>query len=198
MRGRNPKRREWCARSCVYARGRRRAEVLRPWFERRFSFEHLGEPDFPFLLERLRGAPARVEDKTRRARRASVLTRTAGRRLVDPGARRPPRRPGRAARRARSTTTARARPCCARPTCRTAGPTRRATTSGRSPSSTRPSAPCARALRGAARGAGSRARPGSAIHPRLQQPMRLVDMLYFTAEHDDHHLAQMTELARRG
>jgi hypothetical protein len=26
--------------------------------------------------------------------------------------------------------------------------------------------------------------------------MRLVDMLYFVAEHDDHHLAWMTELAR--
>ena len=36
-----------------------------------------------------------------------------------------------------------------------------------------------------------------AVHPRLQQPMRLVDMLYFTAEHDDHHLLHMTELARR-
>jgi uncharacterized damage-inducible protein DinB len=27
------------------------------------------------------------------------------------------------------------------------------------------------------------------IHPRLKQPMRLVDHLYFVAEHDDHHLA---------
>jgi hypothetical protein len=29
-----------------------------------------------------------------------------------------------------------------------------------------------------------------AIHPRLQTPMRLLDWLYFVAEHDDHHLAQ--------
>ena len=36
----------------------------------------------------------------------------------------------------------------------------------------------------------------SAVHPRLGQPMRLVDMLCFAAEHDDHHLARMTELAR--
>lgn len=28
-----------------------------------------------------------------------------------------------------------------------------------------------------------------ALHPRLQQPMGLVDWLYFLAEHDDHHLA---------
>ena len=31
-------------------------------------------------------------------------------------------------------------------------------------------------------------------HPRLQTPMRLVDHLYFVAEHDDHHLAQIWEL----
>ena len=31
-------------------------------------------------------------------------------------------------------------------------------------------------------------------HPRLKTPMRLVDHLYFVAEHDDHHLAQMWDL----
>jgi len=36
----------------------------------------------------------------------------------------------------------------------------------------------------------------SAMHPRLQQPMRVVDMAFFVAEHDDHHLASMTALAR--
>jgi uncharacterized damage-inducible protein DinB len=34
------------------------------------------------------------------------------------------------------------------------------------------------------------------IHPRLQKPMRLVDHLYFVAEHDDHHLARIWELIR--
>jgi|SRR5271169_3406603 len=29
----------------------------------------------------------------------------------------------------------------------------------------------------------------TALHPRLQQPMRLLDWAYFVAEHDDHHLA---------
>lgn len=33
-------------------------------------------------------------------------------------------------------------------------------------------------------------------HPRLQKPMRLVDHLYFVAEHDDHHLARIWELIR--
>ena len=32
------------------------------------------------------------------------------------------------------------------------------------------------------------------LHPRLQTPMRLVDHLYFVAEHDDHHLARIWEL----
>jgi uncharacterized damage-inducible protein DinB len=32
------------------------------------------------------------------------------------------------------------------------------------------------------------------LHPRLKQPMRLVDHLYFVAEHDDHHLAKIWEL----
>jgi uncharacterized damage-inducible protein DinB len=31
-------------------------------------------------------------------------------------------------------------------------------------------------------------------HPRLKVPMRLVDHLYFVAEHDDHHLARISEL----
>lgn len=31
-------------------------------------------------------------------------------------------------------------------------------------------------------------------HPRLKAPMRLVDHLYFVAEHDDHHLARIWEI----
>ena len=34
----------------------------------------------------------------------------------------------------------------------------------------------------------------SLLHPRLKQPMRLVDHVYFVAEHDDHHLAWIWEL----
>ena len=32
------------------------------------------------------------------------------------------------------------------------------------------------------------------LHPRLKTPMRLIDHLYFVAEHDDHHLARIWEL----
>jgi uncharacterized damage-inducible protein DinB len=36
----------------------------------------------------------------------------------------------------------------------------------------------------------------SMLHPRLMQPMRLVDHLYFAAEHDDHHIAIMWQMIR--
>jgi uncharacterized damage-inducible protein DinB len=38
----------------------------------------------------------------------------------------------------------------------------------------------------------------SMVHPRLKKPMRLVDHLYFVAEHDDHHLARIWELLSSG
>jgi uncharacterized damage-inducible protein DinB len=33
-----------------------------------------------------------------------------------------------------------------------------------------------------------------ALHPRLEQPMTVVDLCFFVAEHDDHHLATITTL----
>lgn len=35
-----------------------------------------------------------------------------------------------------------------------------------------------------------------ALHPRLNQPMTAVDLFFFVAEHDDHHLARITEILR--
>ncbi len=35
------------------------------------------------------------------------------------------------------------------------------------------------------------------VHPRLNQPMRLIDSLYFVAEHDDHHIAAISNLLRK-
>lgn len=34
----------------------------------------------------------------------------------------------------------------------------------------------------------------SALHPRLGTPMRLIDLAFFVAEHDDHHLARIAEI----
>ncbi len=36
----------------------------------------------------------------------------------------------------------------------------------------------------------------SALHPRLKIPMRTMDLFLFVAEHDDHHLARITELVK--
>ena len=36
----------------------------------------------------------------------------------------------------------------------------------------------------------------SALHPRLRKQMRVIDMAYFVAEHDDHHLASISEILR--
>ena len=34
-------------------------------------------------------------------------------------------------------------------------------------------------------------------HPRLAKPMRVCDMLFFQAEHDDHHLAKIQDLKKQ-
>jgi len=34
----------------------------------------------------------------------------------------------------------------------------------------------------------------TALHPRLSQKIRVIDLALFIAEHDDHHLARITEL----
>jgi uncharacterized damage-inducible protein DinB len=37
-----------------------------------------------------------------------------------------------------------------------------------------------------------------AHHPRLDRSMRLADLCFFAAEHDDHHLAVIREFVRTG
>jgi uncharacterized damage-inducible protein DinB len=37
----------------------------------------------------------------------------------------------------------------------------------------------------------------TALHPRLNEPMRICDMLHFHAEHDRHHLARIEELKQK-
>ena len=36
-----------------------------------------------------------------------------------------------------------------------------------------------------------------ASHPRLNQSLRVIDHIFFVAEHDDHHLARISEMKRR-
>ena len=35
------------------------------------------------------------------------------------------------------------------------------------------------------------------LHPRLKQPMSPTDLMFFVAEHDDHHFVTIAELVRR-
>ncbi|HEX6190024.1 MAG TPA: DinB family protein [Pyrinomonadaceae bacterium] len=37
----------------------------------------------------------------------------------------------------------------------------------------------------------------TALHPRLKTPIRVIDLVFFIAEHDDHHLARISELKRK-
>jgi len=45
---------------------------------------------------------------------------------------------------------------------------------------------------------GEAAMTRSAMHPRLQKTMRPVDLAYFVAEHDDHHVAAIARLCGSG
>jgi uncharacterized damage-inducible protein DinB len=165
-----------------------------PWFERHFTFD-LPEELFPLVVERLRGTPARIEDKVRGLSPA-LLTRRDGEawsvqehigHLVDLDELHDGRLDdflaGAAVLRAADLTN------------------RRTHDAGHNE---RPLADLLQAFRRererfvARLDAWDAGRVSlTALHPRLQQPMRVIDMALFTAEHDDHHLARMTELIRR-
>ena len=34
----------------------------------------------------------------------------------------------------------------------------------------------------------------TSLHPRLKQPMRMIDLAYFVAEHDEHHILRIEEI----
>jgi uncharacterized damage-inducible protein DinB len=34
------------------------------------------------------------------------------------------------------------------------------------------------------------------LHPRLKKPMKVPDLMYFVAEHDDHHMAMITRILK--
>ncbi|HEX3552475.1 MAG TPA: DinB family protein [Thermoanaerobaculia bacterium] len=163
------------------------------WTDRHFNF-NVPEELFPIVVERLRGLPARVEDKVRSLSPA-VLTRRDGEawsiqehigHLLDldelHAGRLDDFLAGASVLRAADVTN------------------RKTTEAGYNQ---RPTADLLRDLRRERERFVARFDAWdpalvslTAIHPRLQQPMRVIDMALFIAEHDDHHLARMTELAR--
>jgi uncharacterized damage-inducible protein DinB len=166
-----------------------------PWIERKFSYDHLTEADFPSLVDRLRATPARIED-TVKDRPRELLTRRDGEswsiqeqigHLLEVDALHDGRLDD-----------YRAGASVLRPADMENKRTHAARYNDRK----------AEEVLAAFRGVRGRFverldawEPGRrlavALHPRLQQPMRVVDMLFFAVEHDEHHLARMTELARR-
>lgn len=166
---------------------------MKPWFERAFSFD-LPLWRFPLLVERLRGTPARVEEffrdlppacRTRHRGGAWSIQENLGH-LLDLE----PLWLGRVD-----------DLLAGRPRLREADLTNRKThEAGHDAAATADLLRAFRAARrdlvGALEAAGEAAAGRAALHPRLEQPMRLIDLVYFVAEHDDHHLARMRDLRR--
>jgi uncharacterized damage-inducible protein DinB len=164
---------------------------IQPWFERRFSFTF---PEFvhPELRARLHGTPARLEDATRGLPPAMLTARPDGTWSIQENAghmldlevlwdgRLDDFLNGAAQLRA-------------------ADLTNRATHDA--DHNAKPLEDILLAFRRSrhafvARLDGLASFERTALHPRLEQPMRLVDHIYFIAEHDDHHLARIRELRR--
>jgi uncharacterized damage-inducible protein DinB len=163
------------------------------WVERKFNFDHLSEADFPSLVDRLRATPARVDSLVRGLSRER-LTRREGDawsiqeqigHLLELDALHDGRledyRAGASVLRAADMENTKTH----------AGGYNDRTIED---------------VLAAFRGVRGRfvehldawepeRRLAVALHPRLQQPMRVVDMLFFAAEHDEHHLARVSDLA---
>jgi len=165
-----------------------------PWFERVFNFD-LPDGVFPNVLERLRGTPARLEERLRpipaeiRVRREHgswSIQENAGHLLdLEP------------------LWAARVKDFIqGREMLQVADLTNRAT--HEAGHNDHPLEGIFLAFREARRGLVSALESldpsmfsKTALHPRLKSPMRLIDHMLFVAEHDDHHLARISWLARR-
>ena len=164
------------------------------WFSRRFTFD-LEAGAYPALLERLRGTPLRLEERLAGLDRATLTTRVDGRwsiqehagHLLDLEALWAARLDDfeRGVERLTAADLQNRR-------------TDEAHHNERTP---REILDAFRAARGAflrrLESVDDALVTRSALHPRLAQPMRLVDHVLFVAEHDDHHLATISVLRRR-
>jgi uncharacterized damage-inducible protein DinB len=166
------------------------------WFDRRFAFD-LPDAMLANVIERLRGTPARLEERLAPLGGAALTAKPGGSWSIQENAGHLGDLEPLWIRRARQVIEGAAELEVAD---LSNGPTDRADHNAR---------PLADILRGfresraqlvaMLNAADDDARSRSALHPRLRTPMRLVDIAFFTAEHDDHHLARITEIlsARR-
>lgn len=164
------------------------------WFTRKFSFDHLPLWMYPNLVERLRGTPARLEDLTRNVS-PELLTRRDGDKwsmqehaghLLDLEKLGMDRLDDYEA---------------GRETLRAADLENRKTHEANHNSKT-----IAQILSDFRRERMEFVRrldeydeafvQKTAVHPRLQMQIRVLDLCFFIAEHDDHHLSRISELIR--
>ena len=164
-----------------------------PWIERTFRFDY-PSTKFPDLLERLRGTPARVEDRLC-GLPPGLLTRSDGSgwtiqenvgHLIDLGYL-PAARIQQILR--------------GEPTLIAADMTNRKTNeAAHNDSHISDLLAAFREERGGLVARLEELGPGdwdkSAMHPRIGQAMRIVDIVHFDSEHDDYHLARIGELVR--
>lgn len=164
-----------------------------PWFERRFDFDYPPER-FPDLLERWRGTPARLEDRLRRVPGDVLTRRDAGGwsiqtnvgHLIDLGYL--------PLTRLENILRGDAELIAADLTNRK---TNEAAHDARDISDLLSKFRRERLAAVAKFAAVPEAQWSAAgVHPRLKQPMRIVDLLHFDCEHDDYHLARIAELLR--
>jgi uncharacterized damage-inducible protein DinB len=152
-----------------------------PWIERRFAFD-LPVSMFPNVLERLRGTPARVEERVRGLPPQLLVTRDGEKwsiqehvgHLLDLE----PLWIGRLDDFDAAAEVLRAADMSNRKT-HEADHNRR---------------PLAGGMVARLEAMDARAAARTARHPRLDQPMRVLDLVVFVAEHDDHHLARISEI----
>jgi uncharacterized damage-inducible protein DinB len=166
---------------------------LEPWFQRKFTFD-LPNSRFPNILERLRGTPARLEERVRLLPAPRLQTRPNDKWSMQENVGHLCDLEPLWIRRAEQVL---------------AGETELAVadlTNRRTDDAHHNDAPLDHMLKhfrslrsrfvSLLEGAEGPALERTARHPRLGTPMRLIDIAFFTAEHDDHHLARITELMK--
>jgi uncharacterized damage-inducible protein DinB len=164
-----------------------------PWFSRRFAFD-LEPSAYPIIIERLRGTPARLEDRLQGLDRATLTARVGGKWSIQENAGHLLDLEPLWAARLDDFEHGAERLVAADLQ------NRRTSEANHNASNV---ADLLAAFRREREAMVSRLEPyderfivRTSLHPRLEQPMRVLDHVLFVAEHDDHHLATITALLR--
>ncbi len=168
---------------------------LQPWFERKFTFD-LPLSLFPNVLERLRGSPARVEERVRSLPAAALTSRFHDNWSIQENVGHLGDLEPLWIRRAEQLLEGQSELAVADLT------NRGTDQANHNATPIDDLLKRFRALRlrfvSLLDGADPSTLERTARHPRLGTPMRLIDIAFFTAEHDDHHLARISELLLEG